>query len=272
MPMHTIRESFFDLGYLDTIAGGDSRIHRLDPRAKLIATLLFIVTVVSFEKHAVSALVPFCIFPVAMISLAGLPAGYIFRKVLLISPVAVLIALCNPLIDRQVALRIGPVAVSEGWVSFTSILARFLLTATAALVLLATTGFNAVCLGLSKLGLPRPFVVQLMFLYRYIFVLMEEAERLVRASSLRSLSSRPMQAKTFVSLVGHLLLRTLERAQRIYLAMRCRGFDGTVRVIKTLKRGPAEIIFVLFWALVFIALRYSNIPLQLGALLTRSFS
>jgi cobalt/nickel transport system permease protein len=169
-------------------------------------------------------------------------------------------------------MHIGSFGISGGWVSFFSILVRFFLTASAALILLACTGFNAVCLALSKLGVPRPFVVQLMFLYRYIFVLLEEGERLVRAQALRSFSSRAMGVKTFVSLTGNLLLRTLERADRIYLAMRCRGFDGQVRLIQPLKRGAKEMIFVIAWTLFFLFMRFTNTPLQIGSFITSRFS
>jgi cobalt/nickel transport system permease protein len=99
--MNNIGKNSFDLGYIDTLATGDSPLHRLDPRVKLITTLIFIVAVVSFDKYALSSLVPFFIYPIALISIAGLPAGYLFRRVLLVSPFAVLVGIFNPLIDRQ---------------------------------------------------------------------------------------------------------------------------------------------------------------------------
>jgi len=267
--MNKINGNLLDIGYMDTLACADSLVHRLDPRAKLIATLVFIVMVVSFDKYAISALLPFFVFPVVMISVAGLPARYILRKVLLISPFAILIAICNPFLDRSILFQIGGINISGGWVSFISILLRFFLTVTAALVLVASTGFNAVCLALSKLGLPKPFVMQLLFLYRYIFVLLEETERLTRARALRSFNNTAMKLTTFTSLISHLLLRTLDRAQRIYLAMCCRGFDGNVRLIRPMKKGRSEIIFVAGWSLLFIILRYWNIPLHIGAFIIR---
>jgi len=211
---------------------------------------------------------PFFIFPVALIAVAGLPAGYLFKKVLQISPFAICIAIANPFLDRHVIFNLGPVGIWGGWVSFLSVLVRFFLTVTAALVLIATTGFNAVCMALSKLGVPKPFVVQLMFLYRYIFVLIEETERLTRARTLRSCTSRAMGISTFASLVGNLLLRTMDRAERIYLAMCCSGFDGRIRVIRSMKRGLPEFLFVIGWGLLFIVLRFSNIPFSIGAYIT----
>lgn len=266
-----MRSDVFDIRYLDTLSRADSPLHRLDPRAKVITTVIFILTVVSFPRYALSALIPFFIFPVVLIAVSGLPAGYLMKKVLMVLPLAAVIAVFNPVIDRQTLFYIGPLAVSGGWVSFLSIVIRFFLTVTAAFVLIASCGFDAVCLALSKLGLPKPFVVQLMFLYRYIFVLAEESERMVSAAALRSASSRNMKLGVFVPLSGHLLLRTLDRSQRIYLAMCSRGFDGRLRLIHTMKRGRREVIFTAGWFLSFMLLRFSNIPLYLGTLLTHGF-
>jgi cobalt/nickel transport system permease protein len=104
---------------------------------------------------------------------------------------------------------------------------RFTLTVSGALVLIASTGFNSVCMAVEKMGAPRSFAVQLLFLYRYIFVLADEASRMVRARALRTFGRGGTGMRVFTSMIGQLLLRTLDRAQRIHLAMRCRGFDGT---------------------------------------------
>lgn len=266
--MNNIGKNSFDIGYMDTLATQDSPLHRLDPRAKVITTLLFIVAVVSFDKYALSTLTPFFIYPIVLISLGGLPVGYLLKKVLIVSPFAILIGIFNPLMDREILIQIGSIGISGGWVSFLSILLRFVLTVIAALILISLTGFNAVCASLIKFGVPRPFVVQLLFFYRYIFVLTDEAERMVRARSLRAFDSGAMSFMTFISLIGHLLLRTLERAERIYRAMCCRGFDGNIRLIRSMHIRYQELIFAFGWIAVFIFLRYFNIPMKLGKLIT----
>jgi cobalt ABC transporter, permease protein CbiQ len=262
--MRSISEYSFDIGYMDTLAAGDSFLHRLDPRAKLITTAVFIVGVVSLNKYALSALTPFFIFPLALLAIGGLPARYFFKKVLLVSPFAIIMAIFNPLMDRSILVHLGPVGISGGWISFLSIMTRFILTVLAALILVASTGFNAVCRTLTKLGVPRLFVVQLLFFYRYLFVLAGEADRMVRARALRSFNARAMDARIFVSLLGHLLLRTLDRAERIYRAMYCRGFDGTVRLIRTMSIGRREIAFTAGWIAFFIIVRCLNIPVLFG--------
>ncbi len=265
--MNNIGKTYFDIGYMDTLAQADSVLHRLDPRIKLITTAVFILSVVSYDRYEVSALVPFFLYPMVLIISGGLPAGYILKKVLIASPFAVLVGIFNPLIDTEILLRVGPMVISGGWISFISILLKFVLTVTAVLSVVALTGFNAVCQALVKLGVPRFFALQLLFFYRYIFVLCDEAERMVRARSLRSFKSAAMGFSLFISFVGQLLLRTLERAERIYLAMRCRGFDGHIRMIKSMSIRRNDVIFVFAWLTIFIFLRYINVPLRLGGLL-----
>ena len=266
--MNNIGKNSFDIGYMDTLASGDSLLHRLDPRAKLITTLIFIVMVVSFDKYSISALIPFFVYPIMLVSLGGLPAGYLLRRVLLVSPFAILVGIFNPMIDREVLVRIGSFGISGGWISFFSIILRFILTVSAALILVSLTGFNAVCAALTKFGVPRPFVTQLLFFYRYIFVLTDEAERMVRARSFRAFNSQAINFKVFISLVGNLLLRTLDRAERIYRSMCCRGFDGSIRIIRSMKISHGEIVFIFGWAALFVFLRFYNVALNLGALVT----
>ena len=146
--MANIESSLLNLGYLETLSYQETPLHRLDPRVKILTTLAFIIAVVSFGKYEISALIPFFLYPVALMAVGNLPAGYLARKVLLAAPFAFFIGIFNPFLDRAVLVHLGPLSLSGGWVSFASIMLRFLLTVSAALILIAGTGLNAVCLGL----------------------------------------------------------------------------------------------------------------------------
>jgi cobalt/nickel transport system permease protein len=257
--MASIDNSLFNIGYLETLSYQSTPIHRLDPRVKILTTMVFIVVVVSFPKYAVGNLVPFIIYPVALIALGNVPLGYLGKKILIAAPFAFFIGIFNPLLDRTVMVHLGPLAISGGWVSFTSIMLRFVLTVSAALVLVAVTGFFQICFALERLGLPRVFALQLLFLYRYLFVLGSEAARMVRARSLRSFDGRGQGFRAYTSLLGHLLLRTLDRAQRLHLAMLSRGFDGEIRLLHGLRLRGRDLAFFLGWSGVFVLLRLVNI-------------
>lgn len=265
--MASIDKNLFDISHMDTLASGNSVFHRLDPRAKLVTTLIFIGTVVSFGKYEISGMIPFIIFPVILITVGHLPVGYLTKKIIIVAPFAFFVGILNPFLDRTVLLEIYGYGISGGWISFFSIMMRFALTVGTALILISLTGFHSVCMALEKLGVPRPFVIQLLFLYRYIFVLIDEAAHMVRARALRSFGSKGNGIRPYGSMLGHLLLRTLDRAQRIHLAMCCRGFDGTLRILKPLNIGISEILFVTGWSSLFLAMRFFNIPQIIGSLI-----
>jgi cobalt/nickel transport system permease protein len=264
--MAKIESSLLNIGYLETLSCQQTPLHRLDPRVKLLTTLVFIVAVVSFGKYEITGLIPFIIYPVTLIAVGNLPPGYLAKKILLAAPFAFFIGIFNPLLDRAILVHLGPVGISGGWVSFASIMIRFILTVSAALILVAGTGLNAVCLALERMGAPASFVVQLLFLYRYIFVLTDEALRLVRARSLRSFQGRGLGFRVVGYLIGQLLLRTLERAQRIHRAMLSRGFDGKIRLVRSSAIHLKDAGFLVGWVTLFVLMRWYNIPYLLGHL------
>ncbi|HBZ55305.1 MAG TPA: cobalt ECF transporter T component CbiQ, partial [Syntrophobacteraceae bacterium] len=129
--MATIESSFLDITYLDTLSYQDTPVHRLDPRVKVLATLLYIVCILSFNKYELSALIPFVIYLVVLVALGNLPMAYLLKKVMLAAPFAFFIGIFNPLLDRAVLMHLGPIEISGGWVSFASIMIRFVLTVSA---------------------------------------------------------------------------------------------------------------------------------------------
>ena len=267
--MLAIDGSFLDFKQLDLMALRQTALHRLDPRAKVLTTLCFIVCVVSFDKYQVSAMLPFLAYPVALIAAGDLPPGYILRKTSIVVPFALLVGLFNPIFDRQVVLQIGTLDISGGWVSCLSILVRAVLTASAAIILIATTGFPAICAALEKLKMPRAFAVQLLFLHRYIFVLADETVRTARARQLRTFGQRGLGIRHFCSLSGHLLLRTWERAEKIHMAMLARGFAGKVHSTHRQSHfGQQELLFTVCWLAFFLLLRLENASQLLGRIFT----
>lgn len=269
--MASIHAAVLDLKRLDLLGRMDTPLHRLDARAKVLVTLVFILCVVSYGRFELSALLPFFIFPVTMIALSTIPPLFIARKIALLCPFVLVIGAFNPLFDREIIVQIGPLGISGGWISYASILIRSILTVGSAFILVGLTGFTSVCQALERLGMPQVFAVQLMFLYRYIFVLADEASRASRARELRSCGKKGLGIRSFGSLVGHLLLRTWQRAERIHMAMLARGFTGEFRSGPQSGFGSSEFMFVLAWSALFIFLRLQNVSNLLGSLLTRLF-
>ncbi len=266
--MAGIEKALNSIGSLNLLSLQDTPVHRVDPRSKILVSFFFILITVSFPKYELSALLPLIIYPVAIMSLGRIPLRNMGLKILAVSPFAIAIGIANPFIDRQIVMNIGSLNISGGTISFISILIKFVLTVGTALTLVATTGFEAMCAGLIRLKIPRAFVVQLLFMYRYIFVLFGEALRMLRAYSLRSFRTYP-DIKIIGSLIGQLLLRSMNRAERIHNAMVSRGFDGEIRIMRTMKMKPADYSYITLWCLFFFLCRNYNLPQALGNLIIR---
>ena len=253
-----------DVHVLDRLAATESPVHRLDARAKVGVTAAFLITVVSFPKYEIAELMPLCLYPAVLMAAGRVPGRVLAQYLLLASPLALLVGAFNPILDREIAGHLGPVAISGGWLSLLSIVARFLLTVNAALVLLACTGYVSVCAALGRLGAPRLLVTQFLLLYRFIFVLSEEAARMARAHALRSCSARPAGLRVWGSLAGHLLLRAYDRGLRLHTAMLCRGFDGTLPARRSFHWSWADTGFLAAWCGFFFLVRFGHCAERLG--------
>lgn len=253
-----------DIGELDALARRDTALHALDPRAKLIATLLFLVAVVSWGRYELAGLLPLAAFPLFVCAAGRVPFAWLGRKLLVAAPFALALGAFNPIFDTSTRAVLGGVEISGGWLSFASIALRLALTVAAALALVAVTGVNPLCAAARKLGAPRALVSQIALLYRYLFVLAGESARMARAAELRAPGHRRTLGQ-FGSMLGHLLLRALDRGHRIHLAMRCRGFSGAIPQLAPTRFRPRDAAFVAIWAAFFAGVRLFDLAGLVGA-------
>jgi len=261
---------YFNIGYLDSLSYKDTFVHRIDPRIKIIVSIVFILFVVSFPKYEISSLMPFFIYPVFLLTAGNIPFNAIAKKVLFISPFALFIGIFNPLLDTAVILTPFGIPVSGGWLSFFSIIVKFMLTVSSALLLIAVTSFPGICEALGRMKFPKIFVIQLLFLYRYIFVLLDVTLRMFRAREARSFGKKGKEIRNFIRLISVLLVRSLERAERIYQAMLSRGFRGEIRVLRRHAIQFNDIVFAVFSISLFYIFRNFNVVNILGETLNRA--
>lgn len=259
-----------DIRSLQGYTERDTALGALDPRAKLLTVMVFIGVVVSFDRYAVTALLPLALFPLGLAAAGAIPIGVILRKVMIASPFALMVGVFNPWFDTQSVALAGGLSIGAGWLSLLSIVIRFVLTVSSALLLVAGTGVVPLCHGLSALGVPQALTQQLLLLQRYTQVLAGEAARMQLAHALRGGGLRDLPLAQWASLLGQLLLRALQRAQRIHQAMLSRGFNGVMPVSKRHDWHRCDTLFVLGCGAFFILARSVHLPHALGAALLRA--
>lgn len=263
---------FFNIGYLDSLSYKDTAIHRFDPRIKIIVSILFVFIVVSFPKYEIGKLMPFFLYPVFLITMGNIPIRTIVKKLLVVSPFVVFVGIFNPFFDRGIQIELFGIGISGGWISFTAMVLKFVLTVSVALLLIATTSFIGICEGLGRLKVPEVFIVQLLFLYRYLFVLLEETFRMIRARDARSFGRQGHGIMVFASLVSVLLIRAVQRAERIYGAMVARGFQGKIARSRTHVLTVSDVAYAMICILLFIILRAYDVTEKIGDFIIRSVS
>ncbi|MBD3241157.1 MAG: cobalt ABC transporter [Chitinivibrionales bacterium] len=203
-------------------------VARRDPRAVLCAFACSIVLLLSVGKYNPAGAAAFAALPLFWVLAAGLPVRPILVRLLLLSPFVAFVAAANLFLDRRPYVTVGETVVTAGMISGATILVKSVLVIAVLLTLAQMLPFYEMCRALRGMRVPEPFVVQLMLLHRYLYLLAGEARSLVRARDQRSFGRRGRGMRVTATLIGSLLLRTIERGDRIYRAMVARGFQGSL--------------------------------------------
>ena len=123
---------------------------------------------------------------------------------------------------------------------------KSLLAFLAVFLLAASTGICELSAALARLHAPRLFTTVLLLSYRYLFVLLREGDQLADAYALRAPGKKAVSPRNFASMIGQLLLRSIDRAELIYESMKLRGFSGVMPGYRNAKRGGiASFLFLL---------------------------
>lgn len=242
--------------FLDPYRPRPSLIHGLDPRVKLVLALAFILAVALTPIGAWPAYVLLLALNLSVVMLSELGVGFVLKRSALALPfvlaaIPILItAKGTPL--WTVPLGAWTISISDaGAQRFVSILLKSWLSAQMAIVLAASTPFPHLLLAMRAVRIPRLIVAIFGLMWRYLFVLVDEVLRLLRARAARSgdpaqmpegvwrklpacITSRrggtlAWRARVAGGMAGNLLVRSFDRGERIYAAMAARGYDGEVR-------------------------------------------
>lgn len=193
--------------------------YQLDPRAKLLSVLLALVALALTPRGSLGWLLVFWIAWLAVAELCLVGSWLALRRAAVVLPFVLLPLLLSPFdagISWRELLRRSAELGIKSWLS------AFLVV-----LLSTTTPLPRLCAALERLGAPSLLASTLLLTERYLSLLREELSSLWRAARLRGF--RPVAWSSwmlFGKLLGALLLRTFDRAERVSLAMRARGFRG----------------------------------------------
>jgi len=207
--------------------------HRFDPRAKIIAFLFLIFSIVPLNDLKL-VLIGFLVSILFLIA-SKLPFHFVIQHLkgvsLFIIPFLVIMPFTvkGDEIFSFYAIKVTYEGLRYGILvavrAFSAVMLIF--------PMIATTRFETTIRALEKLKIPNILVQMLMFTYRYIFVFVDEFQRIWTAMESRGFKLRTTlyALGTLGKAMGMLFVRSYERAERVYNAMRSRGYTGNPKTL-----------------------------------------
>ena len=224
---------------------GASPLHARDPLAKLAALMAFLVALSTTPASAQLAFAGYAALVAAAMAGSRLPLGGLIRRAALVLPFSTTFALITWLSgepERALALA-----------------EKSFLSGLAALLLIATTPLTPLLAALESLRMPRLLILVVQFLYRYLFVISEQAQHMRLAAQSRH-ADGGSRLRGFAAAAGALSVlfaRSWERADGIYRAMLARGFTGSFSTRERLHLHVADAAFLAAVVAVCLAIRLS---------------
>ena len=222
--------------FIDRYSGLNSLIHRQNTKLKLLLAVGFVVFVISLPRIDLLNFVLFQLLLLVLIFLSKVPLMHFVKNYLVLLPFILLAGLSTllsvPLTNSQ------PASGGTGLHSFLTLLARSTLSVETIILLVSTTRFDDILKALNDFKVPSLLVSILSFIYRYIFLIVDEFLRTRLAAVTRS--NGRFGPRTWAQMASNILLRSIERGEMIYLSMKARGFDGEVRTLREEVFGVKE--------------------------------
>ncbi len=229
---------------IEELTSGDSIIHRLDPRVKIVVALSFSVVVAVANRFLVLTLA--LILSAFIVLLARVPAKELLRRLVPVNGFVLFLWIFLPFtVQGEPLFLIGPlVGTREGVLYAAQISVKSNAIVIMLIALVASTSIYALGHAMHELRVPKKIVYLFYFTYRYIHVIHREYLRLVHAVKIRGFSpgTNMHTYKTIAYLVGMLLVRSSDRAERVHQAMLCRGFRGTLYSLSEFSLTRTDVI------------------------------
>lgn len=254
--MSKINQAIREIHHIDDVTTARQRMEHIHPVCKLFITIVYMVFVVSYGKYDVGGLLPMAVYPLCMMILLDIPFLRGMKRMKVVFLFLFFMGAANVFFDRTVWFYVGSLAVTGGMISMVTLWLKAFLTVLAVYILIETTSIESICYALRTLKAPKIMVTILLLTYRYLVLMLKEADRGLTAYSMRAPGQKGVHISAWGSFAGNMLLRTIDRGQRVYEAMLLRGFDGEFFLAEKVKSPFPSIRYALLWCMILVVFKF----------------
>ena len=252
--MSKLRKAVEEISRIDYIASRDQWLNNVHPLVKLCLTLFYIVLTVSFSKYDLIGVLGMFIYPFVMFQVGEISFKDALKRLKIVLPVVCIVGLFNPFLDTELVTIFGGYQIRAGMISMITLMLKGIFTVLASYIFIASTTIEKICYAMRLLHLPKIFVTEIMLIYRYITLLLSEANTMSEAYALRAPGQKGVAYKVWGSFIGQLILRSVDRADTVYRAMNLRGYSGDYYCEK-IDFKPRDIVLLIIWILLLVVFR-----------------
>jgi cobalt/nickel transport system permease protein len=244
---HKLSERLILINYFEKASDQETWMVKMNPICKVILTILFLVILMSFPKYEILGTAGMILYPSVLFAMEHTSIKKIVKTLGPIWLIFILFGLVNVVIDKEM-ISVPIIGRMPGGVaSCITLVLKGILASAASFILVSTTKVEDICFSLQVMKVPKIICIQMMLMFRYLSVILKEAESMNEAYHLRAPGQKGIDRRAWGSFLGKLLIRSIDKAELIYESMMLRGFRGEFRLEKNKKIKKKELAYLLLW-------------------------
>lgn len=254
--MNRIEEAIYDLHFMDNKSNDNCPLNNIHPLVKLATTILYVLLLMGIDKYNLNITLAMGIYLIMLSIIFDLSIKKCFKKLKILFIMLIIMGIANPILDRSVLMYIGFIPVTSGMVSMATLVLKGFFALISSYFLAVSTSMEKICYALKLIHIPDILVTIFILIYRYIIVLLKEAERIWTAYQMRAPKQKGVHFAAWGSMIGSLMIRSIDKAHIVYESMELRGFSLETLYLEKQRLDKKSICFLIIGIVVILFIRF----------------
>ncbi|MDO4943384.1 MAG: energy-coupling factor transporter transmembrane component T, partial [Lachnospiraceae bacterium] len=256
---------------MDKIEDAIQTVHKLDhqpgehlfqnvhPLAKVLITICYIVLLTSIEPYDLTTTLSMSVYLILISMIQNISIKDIIKRFKVIFLLLIAVGAANPILDQTVVSYIGILPVTTGMISMLTLILKGFFAVISSLILISSTGIEEICYSLKLLHIPNMIIMTIMLIYRYIVLFLKEMQRIWISYQMRAPRQKGINYKAWGSMIGSLMIRSIDKAEIVYESMELRGYQPENFFLEDRKFDRYSLLYFLLGLAVILIFRYLSI-------------
>lgn len=237
-------------------APGKNKLNQVHPLVKIILNIFYLVMLTSINKYDFITTVAMSIYLIILGIIQDVKIVELIKRFKLIILFLLIVGFANPILDRTTVTYIGIIPITTGIISMTTLVLKSLFAVISTYFLITSTEIEEICCSLKLLHIPNILIITIMLTYRYIILFLKEVQRMWTAYQMRAPKQKGINYKVWGSMIGSLMIRSIDRAKTVYESMELRGFNPETSFCQNTRINIRDMLCMILGIALILIFRY----------------